>query len=107
MLAKSGRAGTPGSEIMFHPCESGRVYGFKPVMSLHSSCGQQPNGSIAPCVRRSYLIGIWLLEFLVEGDLAGDRDLVGGDAALEEVGELLHVLQFHERERVAGAEVGG
>ena len=33
-------------------------------------------------------------------DFALDADLVGADVALEEVGELLHVLQLHEAERV-------
>jgi len=42
------------------------------------------------------------LEVGVEGDLAGDAHLVGGDAPLEEVRQLLNVLQVHERERVPG-----
>lgn len=40
-------------------------------------------------------------EVVVEGDLAGDADLVSGHAPLEEVGQLLDVLQVHERQRVA------
>ena len=39
----------------------------------------------------------------VEHHVTGHADLVGGDAALEEVGDLLHVLQVHEGERVAPA----
>src|SRR5262249_4302251 len=46
-------------------------------------------------------------ERLVEGHLAADRDLVGRDPALEEVGELLHVLKVHEAEGVLGPEAGG
>ena len=45
------------------------------------------------------------LEVLSEADFAFDRGLVGGDAALEEVGQLLHVLQFHEAEWVLRLEV--
>jgi hypothetical protein len=41
------------------------------------------------------------LEVVVEGDLAGDADLVSGDAAPEEAGQLLDVLQVHERQRAA------
>lgn len=45
-----------------------------------------------------------LSEVLVQGNRAAYRYLVGGDSAFEEVGQLLDVLQCHERERVAGAE---
>lgn len=44
---------------------------------------------------------------MVEGDCAGDADLVGGDGAFGEVGELLDVLQLHEAERVVGAVAAG
>ena len=37
-------------------------------------------------------------ESFVKADIAGDRDLICRDAAFEEVGEFLHVLQIHERE---------
>src|SRR6188508_2101787 len=40
------------------------------------------------------------LKRLAEAHLAGDRDLVGRDASLEEVGEFLYVLQVHEREGI-------
>lgn len=40
------------------------------------------------------------LEVVVEGDRTLDRDLVGRRAPLEEVGQLLDTLKFHERERV-------
>src|SRR5487761_329017 len=43
------------------------------------------------------------LEVVVEGDLAGHADLVGGDPAFEEVGQLLDVLEVHERQRVPRA----
>ena len=43
-------------------------------------------------------------EVLVEADVAADADLVGGDGALEEVGQLLHVLELHEPERVLRPE---
>jgi hypothetical protein len=51
------------------------------------------NGSPPPWARS--------LERVVECHLALNGDLVGRDAALEEVGQLLHILQFHEGERVA------
>src|ERR1700733_2510784 len=41
---------------------------------------------------------------LIERHLALNRNLIGGHLALEEVGQFLHILQLHERERVAGAE---
>lgn len=41
-----------------------------------------------------------VLELVVEGDRALDGDLVGRRAPLEEVGQLLDTLKFHERERV-------
>src|SRR3546814_932739 len=44
-------------------------------------------------------------ERVVEADLALHADLVRRYAPLEEVGQLLHVLQLHERERVARVEV--
>ena len=44
-----------------------------------------------------------LLTAVVEGDGSGDADLVSGDAALEEVGQFLDVLQVHEGQRVRGA----
>ena len=44
-----------------------------------------------------------LSEGLVEGDLSTDRDLVGRDAALEEVRELLDILKVHEAEGVLGS----
>lgn len=40
------------------------------------------------------------LELVVEGDRTLDRDLVGRRTPLEEVGQLLDTLEFHERERV-------
>lgn len=40
------------------------------------------------------------LELVVEGDRTLDRDLVGRRTPLEEVGQLLDSLEFHERERV-------
>ena len=43
------------------------------------------------------------LKRLVETHLAGDGDLIGRDAALEEVRQFLHVLQVHERERILRA----
>src|SRR3546814_2918865 len=43
-------------------------------------------------------------ERVVEADLALHADLVRRYAPLEEVGQLLHVLQLHERERVRSEE---
>src|SRR5687767_14196808 len=40
-------------------------------------------------------------ERLIERHLALHAHLIGRDAALEKVGQLLHVLQLHERERIA------
>ena len=44
------------------------------------------------------------LEVFAETYFAFYGGLVGGDAALEEVGELLHVLKIHEGEGVLGVE---
>src|ERR1700754_3528644 len=46
-------------------------------------------------------------EGMIEADLALHADLVRRHAALEEIGQLLHVLQIHERERIARAEMLG
>jgi hypothetical protein len=43
---------------------------------------------------------------MLETYFAGYRYLVGGDATLKEVGEFLHVLQFHEAEGILAAEDG-
>src|SRR5690554_2129876 len=43
-------------------------------------------------------------EVRVELHVAGDADLVRADAALEEIRQLLHVLELHERERVGAVE---
>ena len=48
--------------------------------------------------------GFGRLERFVEGDFAADGHLVRGDAAFEEVRELLDVLEFHEREGVLDVE---
>lgn len=45
-------------------------------------------------------------ELFVEADGACYGDLVGRYAALEEVGEFLDVLEFHEGQRVGGAVHG-
>ena len=47
-------------------------------------------------------VDLELLESLIECDFALHCDLISRDAAFEEVGEFLDVLQFHEREWVAG-----
>src|SRR5690606_27687283 len=59
------------------------------------SRGSWGNGRSGPAERRS--------EVLAEADFALDGGLVRRDLALEEVRELLHVLQLHEPEGVAGA----
>ena len=58
------------------------------------------------CVRRVSGGGYpppWVrsLEGVVECHLALNSHLVGRDAALEEVGQLLYILQLHEGERIA------
>lgn len=45
-------------------------------------------------------VGPSALEVFVEGHVALDTHLVSGDRTFEEVGQFLHVLEFHERERV-------
>ena len=55
----------------------------------------RPAVTFAPSAARS--------EVVVETDNAGDTDLVGRDAALEEVGQFLDVLELHEGERVRRA----
>ena len=40
------------------------------------------------------------LKRFAEANLACYGDLIGRDAAFEEVGEFLHVLEIHERERI-------
>src|SRR3984957_20007319 len=44
------------------------------------------------------------LKCSIKADLTLDPHLVSRNPALEEVGQFLHVLQFHERERIAGIE---
>src|SRR5688572_26573074 len=91
--------------------------GFSPVtVTSLSSCSlsdtvgcaarpAEPGASAAPATSKAGAIALPAdnLERLVERDLALHRHLVGGHAALEEVGHFLHVLQFHELERVLSA----
>jgi hypothetical protein len=55
-------------------------------------------------IDHSPLARFWRLEVVGEGNFAFDGTLVGGDALLEEVGELLNVLQVHEGEGVFRVE---
>ena len=43
-------------------------------------------------------------KLLAEGDLAVDADLIRRGAPFEKIGQLLHVLQIHERKRISRAE---
>jgi len=72
---------------------SGR-HAFSRPARRRAGC-QDRRAVLAPQVVRS--------EVVVEAHRAAHPDLVGGDAALEEVGQLLHVLQLHEGERVGRA----
>jgi hypothetical protein len=41
------------------------------------------------------------LELFMQRDCSADRDLIGGHASLEEICQLLHILEFHERKGIA------
>src|SRR6187431_935792 len=71
----------------------------------HPSDGLSSRDSKTVCFVQGVWISVFRSERLVEGDLALHADLVGRHATFEEVGEFLHVLQVHERERVARPEV--
>src|ERR1700730_12780569 len=55
-------------------------------------------------MRVSWRLG--MLEVVMKSHFAFDRYLVRGDAAFEEVGELLHILKLHKSERVSRPKHG-
>src|SRR5690349_17279239 len=61
-----------------------------PASDLKSNRARRPPA--ARSVERS--------ERSVEDDVAGHTDLIGGDAALEEVRDLLNIMEIHEAQRV-------